>query len=181
MSILSRFRREDGGSAAVEFAIIAVVMITTLVFILIMGLIVYLKQSLDSATSRAARQVMVGSTQSGSVDQATFKQQLCNYLPAAFQCSDVIVNLYIVEKKASPGGYLSYVKSDMTGLKIPDLTSGSGQYSLGGRGEYQYLQVIYPMTMIPNILLSAFDDGTRYNGKPAFLAISTAAFRNEQF
>ncbi len=79
------------------------------------------------------------------------------------------------------GTYYTYVNSDQSGLKIPPLTPGSGQFTLGTQGQYQYLQVIYPVTFLPSFLTSLIATQATYQGKPAYLIISTAAFRVEQY
>ena len=59
--------------------------------------------------------------------------------------------------------------------------TGSGQFTLGSQGDYQYLQVIYPITFLPSFMTAWLDASTKYNGKPAYLIISTAAFRVESY
>ncbi|GJE58420.1 hypothetical protein MPOCJGCO_0501 [Methylobacterium trifolii] len=155
----------------------------TLLFILVTAAILYINQVLDYATTRASRQIMTGSTQSQATPAtlSSFTQSLCSYLPAVISCSNVVVNLYVVPKAVQPSGYYGYVKSDMSGLVVPALTPGSGQFNLGTRGDYQYLQVIYPITFLPSAFAPMLSGGLTYNGKAAYLAISTVAFRNEQY
>ena len=174
------FIRDEKGSTAVEFGLVGLLFIATLVGTMTVAQILYLGQKLDYATEQASRQVLIGTTQQTSTASlASFTQALCGYLPAAMSCSDVIVNLY----KVSPGnpGYYAYAKSDMSGLALPALTPGSGQFTLGTRGEYQYLQVIYPITLLPPFVTGWLDATTTYKGKAAYLLISTAAFRVEQY
>lgn len=174
---------DEGGATTVEFALVGALAVLTIMFIMATGLVFYINQILDTATIRAARQVFTGKLQSQStaVTLATFKQNLCSSLPATMSCSDVIVNLYIVPEAAQPSGYYTYVKADVSGLALPPLTPGSGQFNLGAPGAYQYLQVIYPITFLPNIISTWLSGGATYNGKPAYLAVSAAAFRNEQY
>ncbi|SFG30177.1 hypothetical protein [Methylobacterium gossipiicola] len=96
-------------------------------------------------------------------------------------CDNLIINLYVVPKEVQPSGFYKFVNADRSGLLIPDITSGSSQFNLGGRGDYQYLQVIYPITFPGAAIMMWLSGGRTYNGTPAYLAISTAAFRNEQF
>ena len=87
----------------------------------------------------------------------------------------------MVPPGSSSSGYYTYVKSDLSGLAIPPLTPGSGQYTLGTRGQFQYLLVIYPITFLPSAFASMLGGGATFNGAPAYLTVSTAAFRNELF
>ncbi len=91
------------------------------------------------------------------------------------------MNLYKIPQAVQPAGYYSYVKSDMSGLKIPALTPGTGTFDLGTQGDFQYLQVIYPITFLPSGFASILSGGATFNGQAAYLAIATAAFRNEQY
>lgn len=176
----SHYIKSNGGATAVEFALVAPMLITTIVFIMVIGVAQYLNMELDYATSQAARQIMTGSAQAAAIDRTKFTNSLCSRLPSAMSCSDVIVNLYIVPKGLSPGGYFTFVKSDLSGLTIPDIASGSGQFQVGVQGDYQYLLVIYPITGLPSFIASLFG-GTTYKGSSAYLAVSTAAFRNERY
>ena len=64
---------------------------------------------------------------------------------------------------------------------IPPLDNGATSFSTGARGSYEYLQVIYPITFLPSLVSDILSNGQVYKGNPAYLAISTAAFRNEQY
>ncbi|MBD8907231.1 TadE/TadG family type IV pilus assembly protein [Methylorubrum zatmanii] len=183
MRQISGYVKDERGATTVEFALIGATFLLTMMFAMATALVLYINQVLDTATTRAARQILTGSLQSQSTPPtlASFKQSLCAYLPATMSCNDVIVNLYIVPEAAQPSGYYTYVKADLSGLALPDVNTGSGQFNLGVRGAYQYLQVIYPITFLPRIVSSWLSGGATYNGKPAYLAVSAAAFRNEQY
>ncbi len=182
MSLVNRFRSDKRGAAAVEFAMVSLLMILILLFVFFVGLIVYLGQALDFATNKAARQVMIGYVQTNGISQGDFRTKiLCPYLPAAVSCNDVIVNLYTT---AEQSGYAQFIQAGNAGLVIPALSNGSASYSPGGPGgtanSYEYLQVIYPVTFLPSALLKFFGTAT-YNGSPAYLLVSTAAFENERY
>lgn len=183
MSASSKYFRDERGATTVEFALISVTVVFTLMFAMGVALVLYTNQVLDTATDLASRQILVGKiqTQSTAATLSSFKKSLCTYLRAPISCDDVIINLYVVPKTGGPSGYYTYVKQDLSGLIIPALTSGSGQFNVGNRGDYQYLQVIYPITFLPRQVSSWLSGGATYNGKPAYLAISAAAFRVEQY
>ena len=169
------------GSTAVEFALVGSLFIVTLLFIILAGAIFYISEVVDYAATAAARDILTGTAQANSVTMGTFTQNLCNRLPPGIQCRNLVVNLYVVPEATKPAGYYSYVKPDLSGLTVPVLTPGSGQFTLGTRGQYQYLQVIYPITFLPSGFAAMLSGGQTFNGKPAYLAIATAAFRNELF
>jgi Flp pilus assembly protein TadG len=181
MFFMRHYVRDREGAAAVEFALVAMLFILSLLFIMTVATILFINQALDYATTRAARQVLTGAAQANALDQASFKASLCSNLPAVLKCSNLVVNLYVVPPGTSSSGYYTYVKSDLSGLAIPPLTPGSGQYTLGTRGQFQYLLVIYPITFLPSVFASMLGGGATFNGAPAYLNVSTAAFRNELF
>ena len=172
--------RCNRGSTAVEFALVSGALISTIMFIMTVGLILYYNQALDYATNKAARQIMVGAVQGAGTSQAAFQTQVCSYLPAAFTCANVIVNVQTVTEAAGPAGYYAYANSGQTGLVLPTLSNASSQYSPGLQGSYEYVQVVYPITFIPSLFASILGTAT-YQGAPAYLVVSTAAFRNEQY
>ncbi|KQO80627.1 pilus assembly protein TadE [Methylobacterium sp. Leaf90] len=179
----SNYISNEEGSVAVEFALVGAAFILTLLFVMASALVGYINQTLDNATIRASRQILTGGLQSQS-SAATlegFKQTLCGYLPATLSCDNLIVNLYVVPKAGQPSGYYAYVSSDLSGVTVANLATGSGQFNLGSRGDYQYLQVIYPITFLPPQISYWLSGGATYKGKPAYLAVSAAAFRNEQY
>ncbi|MCW6512831.1 pilus assembly protein [Hyphomicrobiales bacterium BP6-180914] len=145
------------------------------------GLVLFLQQQLDYATSKAARQIMNGTVQQNAYSSTDFRVKVvCSYLPAIFSCNDVIVNVRTVTKGVNPGGYYAFLNSSATGLVIPPLSNGSAQYNVGTQGSYEYLQIIYPITFLPSVVTTLLSSQT-YNGSPAYLAMATAAFRNEQY
>lgn len=165
---------------AVEFALVFLAAVTLILFILCAALILYLNQALDHATTQASRKIITGSAQTTSLSSADFRSQVCDLLPKTMTCANLIINLYTLNRESGPGGFYRFVNADRSGLSLPDLSPGAGQFDLGARGAYQYLQVIYPITFPPAPILKWLS-GATFNGAPAYLAMSTAAFRNEQF
>lgn len=176
-----QFRLDERGAAAVEFAIVSLIAILVIVFILSAGLVLYLNQALDYATAQASRQIITGSAQAKSFGSSDFRTSLCGFLPRTMDCEKISINLYVVPKAGGPAGYYAFTKPDMSGLAIPDPSTGTGTYTLGVRGDFQYLLVVYPITLPTAAIASWLGAGTQYKGAPAYLAVSTAAFRNEQF
>ena len=175
------FLGDRRGAAAVEFALVGTLFIMTTLFVMLVGTILYITQAVDYATSAAARDILTGTAQANAVTAGTFTQSLCTRLPPGIKCANLVVNLYKIAEASQPAGYYSYVKSDTSGLTIPALTPGTGTFDLGGQGDYQYLQVIYPVTFLPSGFAAMLSGGATFNGQPAYLAIATAAFRNEQY
>ena len=181
-SLLRRLLADASGTTAVEFALVGGALVMTIVFVMMLGILLYMNQALDFATSKAARQIMTGYVQKNGTSQSDFRTQLlCPYLPAVMICSDVIVNAQTLTEAAQPGGYYGLVNSTQTGMIIPSLSNSGAQFNVGIQASYVYLQVIYPITFLPKFMSRILANGSTYNGSPAYLAVSTAAFRNEQY
>ncbi len=177
-----RLLRDQRGTTTVEFALIGLTTFATIVFMIMIGLVTYLTQVVDTATAQAGRQILNGSirTQATSATLESLKKNICNQLPVTLSCDDLIVNLYVVPEEREPSGYFRFVDSTRSGLAVPSLDPGAGTFDLGDGGKYQYLQVIYPITFLPPLVASWMSGGTTYKGKPAYLVVSGAAFRNER-
>ena len=115
---LARAGGDARATTAVEFALVA-----PLVIALILGAmqiaVIYLAQAeLENAAEQAARLVLTNQAPaSGSAGQASFQTAVCGYLPALFTCSGVMVDL---QAQA-----ISAKSSDALVLTPPTLTYGS--------------------------------------------------------
>lgn len=171
-----RLGRDDGAATAVEFALVA-----PLVIALILGgmqiAVIYLAQAeLENAAQQAARIVLTNrAPAAGAAGQASFQSTVCGYLPALFTCSNVMVDL---EAQS-----ISAESSDALILTPPTLTYGSGgtvtnswNYTPGSPGKLMILRVMYQWPVIVGPLGLAFSDLA--NG--TLFMSSTQVFQNEQ-
>ena len=177
-----KFIRNDSGAAALEFALVSFPFLIMLLFIMFVALAEFFGSEIDYAAQKAARQVMVGSVQTKATTQTQFRTNyVCSYLPSVIPCSDVIVSLQTVTEAAQPSGYYQFVNSAATTLNIPQLDNSAVPFSPGSQGSYEYLQIVYPVTFFPNYIAKLISGGNLYKGSPAFLLVSTVAFRNESY
>ena len=176
------FAGDRRGAAAVEFALVSSALLLTIVFIMMLGLVLYLGQALDRATALASRQIMIGAVQKAGLGQSAFRTSiLCPALPAAMNCNDVIVNVKNLAKMPVANLYYSLINGTQTGVAIPTLSNAGASFDPGIQGDYIYVQIVYPMTFLPSFMSSIVGASASYNGTPAYLAVSTATFRNEQY
>jgi Flp pilus assembly protein TadG len=180
------FVRDRSGATAVEFGLVSLPFLLTILFLLSVGYMVYVKQGLDFATQKAARQIRIGAVQQAQLTQSQFvAQQICPYMPMTVNCSNVIVNVNNVPYTAGAANYQSYmnfVNAQQTNVIIPALTNTGAAYCPGQGGKspsYVYLQVLYPVSGF--FSLFATSATTVYNGQKVFLVMATATFLNEPF
>ena len=183
--LAGRFASDNRAATAVEFALVAIPFLSTLLVSMVLGLTFFLSTTLDFAVQKAARSMMTGAIQSGQISASQYKSTLfCPMLTGAFNCSNVIINVKVERTAATSAtttGYSDLVDSNQTGLLLTAYTSpGSAQFCTGQPGDYIYIQVLYPLPAYIMFLSPAGSVAT-LNGRPAFLLDSTLAFRNEQF
>lgn len=167
---LGRFRRERGGAAAIEFALVAGPFFFLLFAIMEVALVFLASQVLDMATTKAARLILTGQAKTQNFDQAAFKNAVCQNASILISCSGIAVdvrtyNSFSAASTARPvsgSGQVNY---------------GSMTYTQGSGGDIVVVRVVYEWkTVMPTFGLTI---GDLSNGNR--LLMSTTAFRNEPF
>lgn len=169
-----RLSRDEGGAAAVEFAMIALPLFAIIMAALQAALMLLAEQELDNATDEAGRLVMTGqvsstSGQSGYLTQAQFTAKVCSFLPALFNCSNLMVNMQTAS---------SFSSVNTSAPSYTTLQQNQWSYNTGSHGltpTTVILQVMYEWPVFGNIM--SFNLADLANGKR--LLIGTAVFKNE--
>ena len=89
---MNRFLQCQRGGPAVEFAVLAPVVIAVILAALEVAVIFLAKSYLETATEDAARYVMTNQANS-MTSSAQLQTQVCNYIGALFNCANLIVEL----------------------------------------------------------------------------------------
>ena len=164
------FRSNRRGSAAVEFAMIAVPFFMMLFAIVETGLVFFAQQALETATQDTARLLLTGQAQNAGYTQSQFKTALCNNLASFFDCTG---GIYInVTNYANFGAVAPTTPIDASGNFVNNF-----QYSPGGSGVVTLVQTYY---MWPILVTGLGYNIANVNGHYRLLS-STAAFRNEPY
>jgi Flp pilus assembly protein TadG len=177
----ARFIVEARGTTAVEFALIAPILIATILFLMSIGYMLVMSQTLDYATQKASRTIRTG--QSSGVTQTNFRTgTLCPLLPSMFNCNDVIVNIQSVSTTDAnyPNEYYSFVNAAQSGLVIPQLDNTKTNYYAANAQCVVYVQVLYPVNIFMSFLSSS-TIATTYNGRKVYLIMATSTFLTEPF
>lgn len=164
--VLTRFRQDRKGSAAVEFAMIAAPFFALMFAIIETSIILFAGQVLETSTQDTARLIMTGQAQLGNMTAAQFKTQLCNRLTSLFSCANVDVQV------------TSFPDFGSINLNSPinngTYTSPSG-YSPGNAGQIVVVRTFYQW---PVFVTGLGSNPANINGGKRLLA-SVATFRNE--
>lgn len=181
-TMLGRFRRNRRGSAAIEFAMVAPVFFALLFAIIESAIMFFASQVLETVAQNSARTILTGQAQNGAVTacqvagvstpctQATFKNYVCNQIPALFDCSKLYVDVQSYSNSFASVTLASHIDSN----KNFDPTM---QYDAGSAGQVVVVRLYYEWPL--------FVTGLGYNianltGNKRLL-VATAAFQNEPF
>ncbi|OPH84470.1 TadE/TadG family type IV pilus assembly protein [Nitrobacter vulgaris] len=167
----ARFRGNQRGSAAVEFALVAPLFFALLFAIIETGLVFFASQSLETALQDSARAIMTGQAQISNLTKQSFKANIvCKYASVLFDCENGI----FVDVQSYPSGFGSVTISDpISGGNFVDNT----QYNPGGPGDIVVVRLFYQWPL--------YVTGLGYNlanlsGSKRLLS-ATAAFKNEPY
>jgi Flp pilus assembly protein TadG len=171
MGLLRRFRRSRGGSAAVEFALVAPAFFALLFAIIETAIMFFAGQVLETITQTSARTIFTGQTQTGGLTLAQFQQNVvCPQTPVIFNCNNIFID---VENYSSFQNVVINSEIDSNG----NFTTNALQYNPGGPGAIVVVRFFYKWPL--------FVTGLGYNvsnltGNQRLL-VATAAFRNEPY
>lgn len=177
--IFRRFRRSQRGSAAIEFAIVAVPFFALLFSIVEFALMFLAGQVLETATQDTARLIFTNQAQAQNFDANAFKNKLCDRLgDILFSCqknsldSGVIVDVKVVPQ------FSAIKPTDLADPIANGKLTGNFSYSNPAPGSTVIVRAYYEWPLFVNIdgysLANLVGDGQRFR-----LLTAVAAFRVE--
>jgi Flp pilus assembly protein TadG len=169
MRLLRSLSKDREGSAAIEFAILALPFFVVIFAIAEIAIMFFVDSGLDAALHKAVRQVRVGVAKSGNWDVTKFKQVVCGELSFSFDCSSKLkVRATLVTDmssitKASPiaGGNLNVTED----------------FNLGDSGSYVLVQAFLPWN--PTFKLYSISSAQLSDG--SYVLGSAELIKNEPF
>jgi Flp pilus assembly protein TadG len=167
-NLFRRFGRNQKGSAAVEFAMIAPVFFALLFAIFETGIMFFAGQYLETITQTSARMILTGQAQTGGYTQAQFKTFVCNQIVALFSCGNVYVDVQ---------SYASFQTVVINSQIAGGAFVNNMQYNPGGSGDVVVVRLFYQW---PQIVTGLGYNITNLTGNYRLLS-ATAAFRNEPY
>jgi len=164
--------KDNTGAAAVEFALVMVPLITTLLLCAQTFIVFWLDSEMQSIAQKAARQVMTGTAQDAGMSQSAFLQMVQGLTPSPFQSAGVMVDV----KSASSFAALNTAAPVMT-YNAQGQATNSWTYSPGNAGDIVILRVMYNWPIYGGAL--AFGLANQSNNTR--LLTGTAVFKNEPY
>jgi len=167
---LARFEQARSGSAAVEFAMLALPFLALIFGIIELGLIYLIATTLGNATTDVARQIRTCQMQqAGGATAASFKAAVCGEL--SWMGANCTANLNVDVRTFS----------SFQNTNVPDpiasgqLNTASLQFQMGNAGDIVLVRTYYPWTLVAPLL-----DGSvqRLSGGQTLIS-AASTFRNE--
>jgi Flp pilus assembly protein TadG len=167
---ISAARKDDRGAAALEFAILAAPLIAIILAALQTSIIFFYDQALQTATERAARQLMTGSAQTQNLTQSQFKNVVCGYA-TVFTCSGLMVDVQ------SASSFTAINTNPLTPTYNNGNVTNTWSYNTGGAGDIVIMRVMYDWPVFGGPL--SLNLANQPNG--TYLLVATAVFKNEPY
>lgn len=169
--VARHFARGQDGTAAVEFALVALPFLALIFAILETALVFFASQTLETAAGAAGRLIMTGQAQTAGYSQADFKTAVCNDLAGGlFNCSN---GVYVDVKTYTSFGSINTAPPVANGK----LVTSNMTYTPGGPGDIVVVRLYYQWPIFVSLLddsLSNLNGGVR-------LLVATSVFRNEPY
>jgi Flp pilus assembly protein TadG len=174
LPIARRFDRNEKGSAAVEFGIVAIPFFACFFAIIEVGLVFFAGQTLETAVADASRMILTGQAQSQSFQLADFKNQICTTaVQTLFLCTNIAVDV----RPATSFGTADFSMPVNNTTHMLD-TSSFG-YNATQPCDIVVVRVIYEWPTFVRGL--GLDMASAASSTHKHILMSTAAFRNEPY
>lgn len=167
--LLRRLRKDESGTTAIEFGLVALPFFALMVAIIEVALVYFANFSLENGVDQAARLIRTGQVQQQGLNVAQFKQSVCDKVAGLSDCV---------------GGLKLDVQrfDNFTGVNLSDPLTGDGElrddfgFDPGAGGDVVVVRAFYEWDLIASLPggLGNMPSGGR-------LLSAVATFRNEPF
>lgn len=169
MRAFRRYIANREGSAAIEFAILALPFLVLIFAIIELAVMYFVDSGLDAALHKAVRQVRVGAAKTAAWDINKFKTAICTDLSYSFSCK---TNLKVRATVITDMNSVSRVSGQKDGTY-----NVTEDFNIGDSGDYVLVQAFLPWD--PVIKLYAISSGRLNDGR--YVLGAAELFKNEPF
>jgi Flp pilus assembly protein TadG len=163
---MRRLAREQDGTAAIEFGMVAAPFLLLVFAIIETALVFFAGQTLETAVADSARLIMTGQAQKQGFDQTAFKNAVCAKVYGLFDCANGV--------KVDVKTYASFGAIDLTPpLDADGNFQNTMNYQPGGPGDIVVVRLFYEWPVFVTLLQNM-------SGNKRLL-IATSTFRNEPY
>ncbi|MGF1649968.1 MAG: TadE/TadG family type IV pilus assembly protein [Hyphomicrobiaceae bacterium] len=168
----SQLGRDNRGTTAIEFALVAMPFLTILFGIIAAGLFFFVTFSMENAVERASRLIRTGQAQLNGMKTDEFKLRVCEHTPGFVDCANKLrVN---VQRFTTFAGVVNAQCTDTDGNLIPEPAPTNVP---GNAGDVILVTVCYEWELAGYIPF--LEVGKMPNGSALIQAATT--FRTEPF
>ncbi len=161
---IARLLRARRGVTALEFALVAPMLLTLMLVVMEGGILLFGQAALDAATANAARLIRTGQAQQATNGQALFTNAVCNGVASVVSCGSLWIDV-------KSGTSFAALTSSVSTTGSP----GTVSFSPGGPSSDVLVQVGYtPDSSVPLV-------GALLGAAFAPLMVSTQVFQNEAY
>jgi len=168
---LKRFRRDQGGATAIEFAFVAAPFFFMMFALIELGVLFVMDVTLETAVSQTGRLVRTGQAHDRAMSVSQFRQEVCARMGVfESQCTDrLLVDVRVIPR--------------FTGQTPPDPVDENGElsesgllFAIGGPRDIILVSAWYPQPLFTPLV----SQGAERVAGQRVLNVTTA-FRNEPF
>jgi Flp pilus assembly protein TadG len=185
-SSFAAFARSRDGSAAIEFALLAIPYFLV-IFAIIETFIAFAgEQLVSNAVDTMSRKIRTGQITAANTTRTAFRTSFCSEISILITCSTT--------EAATPSKLFLDIQSYATFAAIPktiprvstaagaDINTAGFLYAPGGPGTINMVRAYYRWSIMTDLIRPYISDVKPADGSAAyFLIVETAAFENEQF
>ncbi|WP_258045585.1 TadE/TadG family type IV pilus assembly protein [Mesorhizobium sp. NBSH29] len=173
---MSRFSRDEHGSTAIEFGILALPFLMLLFAILETGISFAAQQLMANATDDVARQIRTGQLTSANLTQSSLRDKICVQLEMMVTkgCPGLAVDLRLRSTFAE----LAQIKAPLKGSgREQEIDLAAVGFEVGKGADKSTLRVLYGWPIISNLMQKSLS--TMKGSK--MLLYASATWQNEPF
>jgi Flp pilus assembly protein TadG len=174
------FWRQNSGSAAIEFAMIAPIFLLLTFAILETSMVFFADMVLDNAVLTTGRMIRTGQAQNQAMTQSQFRDAVCDQVKALLSCKPE--TLLIDVRSFTNFNTTNFPPAlDKNGNLNPDLNSyqPGGSSQVAGQSPIVLVRVLYLWQLYTPLFAEYFENMGKGSGKR--LIGFSAAFKNEPF
>lgn len=169
-----RFGRARKGSAAVEFALVAMPFFLLTVGLVEVAMVGYAQTALDYAVSQEARRIRIGEVQTQGISYSSIKDDLCSQLNSLMvaTCEN---NLYLDIQRFD--SFVDASNGNFTPIQNNEFDPGGFGFAPGAASDIVVVRSYYRWQILTPMFQTLF---ANVSGGERIL-VSTMMFRNEPF
>jgi len=173
-----RLFREEGGVAAIEFALVAAPFFMLIFVIMESGLNFFAAARLDDALRHTSREIQTGIAHEKRFGKDEFRERLCGRLAGFMNCSKVFLDVRPV-RNLRLEAHMRRSDDGLAGdLRLIQLDSELTTYCLGQPGDFMMVRAVFEL---PNVFGFAISRQVKTARGEIHIVEASRVFRNEPF